>query len=55
MTYTVKIAVCSEICTKHSTQSEYHVEKSNVNRAVLKPLGFDFSFTYRFDQVNTRK
>jgi len=55
MLYKANVAVCSEICTKHSTQSEHHVEKSNVNRAVLKPLGFDFSFTYRFDQVNTRK
>jgi len=26
MTYTTKAAVCSEIRTKHSTQSEYHVE-----------------------------
>jgi hypothetical protein len=26
MTYTAKAAVCSEILTKHSTQSEYHVE-----------------------------
>ena len=26
MTYTAKAAVCSEIRTKHSTQSEYNVE-----------------------------
>jgi hypothetical protein len=30
MMYTAKAAVCSEIRTKHSTQSEYHVEFSNV-------------------------
>jgi len=28
--YTAKFAVCSEICTKHSTQSERHVEFLNV-------------------------
>jgi len=26
MTYTAKTAVCFEIRTKHSTQSEHHVE-----------------------------
>jgi len=26
MTYEAKIAVCSEVRTKHSTQSEHHVE-----------------------------
>jgi hypothetical protein len=26
MTYEAKVAVCSEIRTKHSTQSEHHVE-----------------------------
>jgi hypothetical protein len=26
MTYKAKVAVCYEIRTKHSTQSEYHVE-----------------------------
>jgi len=31
MTYTAKAAVCSEIRTKHSTQSENHVEFFNVN------------------------
>jgi len=30
--YKAKAAVCSEIRTKHSTQSEYHVEFLNVNR-----------------------
>jgi hypothetical protein len=29
MTYTGKAAVCSEIRTKHSTQSEHHVEFFN--------------------------
>jgi len=28
--YTAKAAVCSEIHTKHSTQSEHHVEFFNV-------------------------
>ena len=26
MTYTAKVAVCSDIRTKHSTQNEHHVE-----------------------------
>jgi hypothetical protein len=26
MTYKAKVAVCSELGTKHSTQSEHHVE-----------------------------
>jgi len=30
MTYKAKIAVCSEICTQHSMQSEDHVEFFNV-------------------------
>jgi len=30
MTYTAKVAVCSQICTKHSTQREHHVECFNV-------------------------
>jgi len=30
MTYTAKVAVCSEIRIKHSTQSEQHVEFLNV-------------------------
>jgi len=29
--HTAKVAVCSEIRTKHSTQSEYHVEFLNYN------------------------
>jgi len=29
MTYTAKAAVCSETRTKHSTQSEHHVEFFN--------------------------
>jgi len=28
--YTAKVAVCSEIRTKHSTQSEHHVEFLNI-------------------------
>jgi len=30
MTYTAKAAVCSEILTKHSTQSEHRLEFWNV-------------------------
>jgi len=29
MTYKAKVAVCSQIRTKHSTQSEHHVEFFN--------------------------
>jgi len=28
--YTGKVATCSEICTKHSMQSEHHVKFFNV-------------------------
>ena len=40
--YKAKVAVCSDIRTKHSTQSERHVEFLNVKpwRYVKKPLGF---------------
>jgi len=31
MMYTAKIAVCSEIRTKQSAQSEYHVEFLKIN------------------------
>ena len=34
MTYTPKAAVCSQIRTKLSTQSEHHVEFLNVNLVV---------------------
>jgi len=30
MMYKAKVAVCTEIRTKHSTQSEHHVELLNV-------------------------
>ena len=30
MMYKATVAVCSDILTKHSTQSEYHVEFFNV-------------------------
>ena len=42
MMYKGKVAVFSDIRTKHSTQNERHVEFFNVN--LLKPSGF---FTYR--------
>jgi hypothetical protein len=40
--YKAKAAVCPDIRTKHSTQSERHVEFLNVKpwRYVKKPLGF---------------
>jgi hypothetical protein len=34
MMYKAKVAVCSEILTKHSTQSERHVKFLNVQPAV---------------------
>jgi hypothetical protein len=30
MTYTAKVTLCSEIRTKHWTQSEHHVELLNI-------------------------
>jgi hypothetical protein len=30
MMYKAKVAVCSEMCAKHSTQSEHHAEIFNV-------------------------
>jgi len=36
MTYTAKVAVCSEIYTKHSKKSEHHVEFSMLNLVVRK-------------------
>jgi hypothetical protein len=30
MMYKAKVAVCSDILTKHSMQSEYHVELFNI-------------------------
>jgi hypothetical protein len=36
MMYKAKVAVCSEIRTKHSTQSEHHVEFFNVNLVVRR-------------------
>jgi hypothetical protein len=40
MLYKAKVAVCSEIRTKHSAQSEHHVEFLNVNplNAKLNPF-----------------
>ena len=42
MMYKAKVAYCSDIRTKHSTQSEHHVERLNVKPwwYVKKPLGF---------------
>jgi len=36
MTYTAKVAVCSEILIKHSTQNEHRVEFSLLNMVVRK-------------------
>jgi len=36
MTYKAKVHVCSEIPTKHSTQSEHHVEFLNVKNLVIR-------------------
>jgi hypothetical protein len=36
MRYKAKAAVYSEICTKHSTQSEHHVEFLMLNLVVRK-------------------
>ena len=36
MMYKAKVAVCSDIRTKHSTQSERHVEFLNVKLVVRK-------------------
>ena len=36
MMYKAKVAVCFDICTKHSTQSEHHVEFLNVRPGVRK-------------------
>ena len=36
MMYKAKVAVCSDIRTKHSSQSEYHVEFLNVKLMVRK-------------------
>ena len=38
MMYKAKVAVCSEIRTKHSTQSERHVEFLNENLLVRKEI-----------------
>ena len=42
MVYKAKVAVCSDIRTKHSTQSEHHLEILNVKSSwnVKKTLGF---------------
>ena len=38
MMYKSKVAVCSDIRTKHSTQSERHIEFLNIN--LLKSNGY---------------
>jgi hypothetical protein len=36
MTYTAKVAVCSEIRTKYSMQNEHHVEILNIKPGISK-------------------
>jgi hypothetical protein len=38
MTYKAKVADCSEIPTKHSTQSEHHAEFFNIKLVVRKEI-----------------
>ena len=38
MMYKAKVAVCSDILTKHSTQSEHHVEFLNVKNLVVRKV-----------------
>jgi hypothetical protein len=56
MTCTAKVAVSSEILTKHSTPSEYHVEFLNVKRGwyVEKPLRFKRLMILRSVQYGTQ-
>jgi hypothetical protein len=44
MAYKAKVAVCFEICTKHSTPSKHHVEFFNVKPGV-------YSLNFADDQV----
>jgi hypothetical protein len=48
MMYKEKTAVCSEIRTQHSTQSEHHIEFLNVNH-----LAPEFSFKRHFEERKT--
>jgi hypothetical protein len=48
--YTAKVAVCPEIRTKHSAQSEHHVEFFNVN-----PLAPSDPFLGRAAQLTSRR
>ena len=49
MMYKAKVAVCSDIRTKHSTQSERHVEFLNVNplKTKRRPLYLKTQFVSR--------
>jgi len=49
MTYIAKVAVCFEIRTKHSTQSEHHGEFLNVN--LLKPTGYVMHQHFNIQQL----
>ena len=42
MLYKAKAAVCSEIRTKHSTQSEHHAEFWMLNLMVVREETLDF-------------
>ena len=49
MLYKAKVGVCSDIHTKHSTQSEHHVEFLNVN--LLKPTGHVMNQQFNIQQL----
>jgi len=49
MMYKAKLAVCYEIRTKHSTQSEHHVEFLNVNH--LKPTCYVMHQQFNIQQL----
>ena len=49
MMYKAKVAVCSDIRTKHSTQSERHAEFLNIN--LLKPSGHVMHQQFNIQQL----
>ena len=49
MMYRAKVAVCSDIHTKHSSQSERRVEFFNVN--LLKPTGHVMHQQFNIQQL----
>jgi len=49
MMYKAKVAICSEIRTKHWTQDEHHVEFLNVN--LSKPTGHVMHQQFNIQQL----